>query len=86
MSNRESGTASGMAAPAPPPTPEQMLLPVDLVPATRRGLLLIVDSNNSQVFTQLRTVAIGKPPLLLLSPPSPPDIVRLASVVRLEPR
>lgn len=61
--------------------PEQILLPVDLVPATRRGLLLIVDSNNAEVFTQLRTVAIGKPPLLLLSPPNPADIVRLASVV-----
>jgi Protein SCAI len=82
MSNRDSGAAAEMAAPAPPPMPEQMLLPVDLVPATRRGLLLIVDSNNAQVFTQLRTIAIGEPPLLLLSPACPPDIVRVASVVR----
>lgn len=83
MSNRESGATAEMAEPAPPPMPEQMLLPVDLVPATRRGLLLVVDSNNAQAFSQLRTVAIGKPPLLLLSPAKPPDIVRLASVVRL---
>ena len=83
MSNREPGAAAEVAAPAPPPMPEQMLLPIDLVAATRRGLLLVVDSNNAQVFSQLRSAAIGKPPLLLLSPSKPPDIARLSSVVRL---
>ena len=84
MSNRGSGAAVEVAAPAPPPTREQILVPLDLVACTtQRNVLLIMDSNNAQVFSQLRSMGIGKPPLLLLSPANPPDIVRVASVVRL---
>ena len=69
MSNRGSGAAVEVAAPAPPPTREQILVPLDLVACTtQRNVLLIMDSNNAQVFSQLRSMGIGKPPLLLLSP------------------
>lgn len=68
-----------------PPTPEHMLAPVDLVPATRRPLLIIVDSDRAAAFVRLQELSLGTLPLLLLKPQSPPDLVRRASSVRLFP-
>lgn len=77
------GTASSDGTEAhPPPTPEHVFCPMDLVPATRRLLLLIVDSDRAAAFARVQELALGPQPLLLLTPEKLPERIRRAATVR----
>eukprot|EP00892_Ulva_mutabilis_P011581 jgi/Ulvmu1/8796/UM048_0051.1 len=67
------------AAAHPPPSAEHVFCPADLVPATRRLLLLVVDSDRAAAFARLQELALGQQPLLLLRPEKLPERVRRAA-------